>query len=331
MSGMQEMTREFLNKINNVLEHEPEYMRSFVNYMTDSSIRTKYNYLNHVCAFMKFVNKEPEDLTFDDFNNYMTEISYKEDGKQTSSSYRINIYSSLKRFSDYLYASKRIPENYMLYIKRPKAKESQETIKKREKGYLTEEEITVYLNALDDKSSYNHKQTEPWIARDKAIILTFLTTGIRNSALRMLDVEDIDLKHKTMMVTDKGEKVRTYDLSDKLCDSIKEWLKWRNELNNTNPHGKIKTNALFISGEYKRMDIVTVYKLVKKYAKDINGKNITPHKLRATYGTQLYNKTGDIYFVQQCMGHNDPHTTELYVRDKKENTKRASEIMDSII
>lgn len=41
-------------------------------------------------------------------------------------------------------------------------------------------------------------------------------------------------------------------------------------------------------------------------------------------GTQLYNKTGDIYFVQQCMGHSSPKTTELYVREKKQNTKRAS-------
>ena len=63
----------------------------------------------------------------------------------------------------------------------------------------------------------------------------------------------------------------------------------------------------------------------------INGKNITPHKLRATYGTQLYNKTGDIYFVQQCMGHTNPKTTELYVRERKQNTKRASDIMDKLI
>ena len=64
---------------------------------------------------------------------------------------------------------------------------------------------------------------------------------------------------------------------------------------------------------------------------DIDGKNITPHKLRATYGTQLYNKTGDIYFVQECMGHSNPKVTELYVRDKKENTKRAGDIMDKLL
>ena len=79
------------------------------------------------------------------------------------------------------------------------------------------------------------------------------------------------------------------------------------------------------------MDSTSIYNVVKKYSKNINGKNITPHKLRATYGTQLYNETGDIYFVQDCMGHSNPKTTELYVRDKKENRKKASDIMAKMI
>ena len=79
------------------------------------------------------------------------------------------------------------------------------------------------------------------------------------------------------------------------------------------------------------MSTVALNKVVQKYASEIDGKHITPHKLRATYGTQLYNKTGDIYFVQQCMGHSNPKTTELYVREKKQNTKRASDIMDKLL
>ena len=64
----------------------------------------------------------------------------------------------------------------------------------------------------------------------------------------------------------------------------------------------------------------------------IEGKNITPHKLRATYGTQLYNKTGDLYMVQECMGHSSPTTTELYIRGKKnKNAQAAAEIMTKIL
>lgn len=327
MSGIQEITKEHLNLINNILKDKPEYYRGFVNFMTDSSIRTKYRYLNHIVAFMEYTNKIPSDLVFDDFNDYMNVITYKEGGSKTSSSYQINIYSSLKKFNEYLYVSKRLPENYMLFIKRPKAKESQETITKRENGYLTEKELKKYIRNVEigALSLKGRSQAIEWDVRDKAIILTFLYTGIRESALRMIDLEDVDLKNKKIIVTDKGEKVRIYDIPDNLCDAIKDWIDYRTEIMNG-----LNNYALFVSREKKRVGTTTIYNVVKRYADTID-KNITPHKLRATYGTHLYNKTGDIYFVQQCMGHSSPKVTELYIREKKENTKRASDIMDKLL
>ena len=328
MSGRQEETKKFLNLINGILNNSPEYMKGFSNFMSDSSIKTKYYYINHVNAFMKYVNKEPEDLLFDDFSNYMNEIAYKEDGSRTSASYQINIYSSLKKFCEYLYVTKKLTENYMLYIKRPKAKESQETIEKREKGYLTEKELKRYIRSVEIGATAPHRvQSVEWDIRDKAIILTFLYTGIRNTALRMIDLQDINLKEKTIIVTDKGEHVRKFDIPDSLCVALKEWLECRKEIMKG-----YDSDALFVSRKRNRMDSGTVLNLVKRYADDvIDDKNITPHKLRATYGTQLYNKTGDIYFVQECMGHSNPKVTELYVRDKKENTKRAGDIMDKLL
>lgn len=332
MSGISEITKQNLNKIENVLNNKPMYFRGFVNYMNDSSIQTKYNYLNHVCAFMAFANKEPEDLVFDDFNNYMMKISYKEDGTQMTSSYRINIYSSLKKFNEYLCSSGRLDKTtqfYMRDIKRPKPKESQETVLKREKGFLTEKEINKYLKEID-WVEYVQGENDPWIARDKAIIYLLLTTGIRNTALRMLDLNDIDMHNKIMTVTDKGEKVRQYEMSDKLVCALNHWIEIRNSKVMVSDEEK-KCKALFVSCRRQRINISTLKNIVKKYAVDITDKNITPHKLRATYGTQLYNKTGDIYFVQECMGHSNPKTTELYVREKKQNTKRASDIMNKML
>ena len=80
MSGIKEIAKQNIDRIENVLNGKPDYFRGFVNFMNDSSIQTKYYYLNHICAFMEYVNKNPEDLSFDDFNNYMMKISYKEDG-----------------------------------------------------------------------------------------------------------------------------------------------------------------------------------------------------------------------------------------------------------
>ena len=79
------------------------------------------------------------------------------------------------------------------------------------------------------------------------------------------------------------------------------------------------------------MSSVTLKNIVKKYAVDINGKNITPHKLRATYGTQLYNKTGDIYFVSKAMKHANVQTTEIYIEDNERDVNnRVADIMNKL-
>ena len=123
MSGRQEETKKFLNLINGILNNSPEYMRGFSNFMSDSAIKTKYYYLNHVNAFIKNIKKKQDDLLFDDFSNYMNEIAYNEDGSRTSASYQINIYSSLKKFCEYLYVTKKLSENYKKKNKRTKEKE----------------------------------------------------------------------------------------------------------------------------------------------------------------------------------------------------------------
>ena len=326
MSGLQEFNKKYINKINNVLENQPEFVKGFVNYMSDVALTTKYAYMHDVINFIKKVDKPVESLTFEDFSNYISGLEYKENGDPVTSSYRIAVYSALKKFNEYLYATKRISENYMLYIKRPKPVESQTTIKKKKKGFLTKKEITKYIQTVEQNEVNEYRQVgQIWNKRDLVIIKIFLNTGVRCSALSKLDKESIDFRNKTLIVTDKGNQVKTYDLSDDTLYELKEWLYVRNE--------KIKDNdaALFISNRKRRMDTTSIYNVVKKYSKGIKDKNITPHKLRATYGTQLYNETGDIYFVQDCMGHKDPKTTELYVRGKKQNLKKASDIMSKIV
>jgi len=328
MSGVNEINKKYIDKINSILDKQPDYFRSYINFMNDVSVRTKYNYLNNVISFVNNINKPIENITFDDFNNYIAQNKYKEDGSEKSASFQITVYSALKKFSEYLYVSRKIKENYMLYIKRPKFKESQETITKRENGYLTEKEIKKFIKNIDKMTYISKNIAEEWICRDKAIIYLFLNTGIRCSALLSIDIDDINFDNKTLVVTDKGTKVRSFDISDSLCDVLKEWLIAREALLGENDKDN---RILFISNRRTRMTAQTIYKTIKKYGDCIEGKNITPHKLRATYGTQLYNKTGDIYFVQDCMGHTNPKTTELYVREKKQNTKRASEIISKLI
>ena len=82
-------------------------------------------------------------------------------------------------------------------------------------------------------------------------------------------------------------------------------------------------NALFLSTQRKRIGIQAVENLVKKYARQVTPlKHITPHKLRSTYGTTLYQETGDIYLVADVLGHKDVNTTRKHYAAQDENRRR---------
>ena len=272
---------------------------------------------------MNYINKNVKDLELDDYTDYLSSLENK------SVSCKILAYSSLKLFSLYLKASERNKRNSMQYVDRPKFYETEETKNKREIGYLNQKEIHKYLRNIERGvgSKKAKSRQKEWINRDKLIIIILLSTGMRCSALYKLDVDNIDIVNKTVSVLDKGNKYKKYELSTDIITVVLDWLNDREKI-----LGHKKEKALFISNERTRISQASIARIVKKYAYNIEGKNITPHKLRATYGTQLYNKTGDLYMVQECMGHSSPKTTELYIRGKKnESAKIAADIMNKII
>lgn len=82
-------------------------------------------------------------------------------------------------------------------------------------------------------------------------------------------------------------------------------------------------NALFLSMQNRRITVRAVENLVKKYASNVTGlKKITPHKLRSTYGTALYQETGDIYLVADVLGHKDVNTTRKHYAALEDQRRR---------
>lgn len=326
MKGTEAYELQYKNKIEEAIENNPDksYLRGFYNFMGSKlSVSTKYGYINYVINFINFSNKDVCDLNLDDYTNFLAQIEDK------TASYQISVYSGLKKFAKYLIASNRTERNPMKDIDRPKFIEKDTTIAKREIGYLDKREIKKYLSTAKKGSGSSRAKArqENWKERDLLIILLFLNTGMRCSALYKLDVESVDLNNNILTSNEKGNKVRSYDLSDQLIEYVNKWLEKRKEI-----LGDIQENALFISNQRKRMDQKSISRVVKKYSTEIENKSITPHKLRATYGTQLLKETNNIYFVQECMGHTNPKTTELYIRgEKSENSKKASDIMAKIV
>lgn len=320
----------------NYLKDASKDVIDYANYISDKSIMTRVSYLLSVTKFKEWANKDIHDLTFSDFNDYMNKMRYMPSGKEYSRSSRIVNYAALKIYCKVLWIQKIIPENYMEQIPRPKFKDSEEAVKKRENGYLKEDELQLVLSEL--------KKDKSWFGiRDMAIFQVFLNTGMRSSALRGINVEDYDPENGTIINTDKGFKVSTYYLSKDANNYVKKYLNKR--LWMMGESDDCDTNALFLDREEgfwgiieeheyyikcTRINANRIDSIVRQRTKVI-GRELTPHKLRATYGTMLYNKTHDIYFVQKMMNHSSPTTTELYIRGEGNRTKDASEIMSKIL
>lgn len=298
-----------------------DIMEGFKNFLINTSTSsTVYQYITYVNKFLVYTNKEIIQIKPMDYTNYLASISSK------SSSYKISVYAALKRFSEFLYINQISDKHYMADIRRPKAIESQETKEKREKGFLTKKEIKRYTYNINKGvgSARSKARQADWVERDKAIIYLFLQTGMRCSALYKLDVEDVDFDNKQLIITDKGNKVMKKVLSDNMLNILKEWIDKRETL-------ECKDNALFVSNRKERISNQGISDIVKKYAYNIEGKHITPHKLRGTFGTQLYNAKHDIVMVQNAMGHSSPTVTRKYIRGQEDNGKEAAEVMSSLI
>ena len=102
-------------------------------------------------------------------------------------------------------------------------------------------------------------------------------------------------------------------------EPLQAYIEERKKINAQDGHEK----ALFLSSQRKRISVRTVENLVKKYSQSaVPLKHITPHKLRSTFGTALYQETSDIYLVADVLGHTDVNTTRKHYADIDDERKR---------
>lgn len=318
MTGTEVYNNDYMVAAKKRIDKNPDkpYLNDFYYYLlTDTSYSATYGYLGCVINFLNNAGVvDVKNIKLSSYTKYMSEI------KQKSSSYRIMVYSALKKFSSFLKADG-LCEDYMKSVKRPKFKETQQTKEKREKGYMTKEEVVTFLNCVK-----NSPKEDIWRTRDLAMATVLLNTGIRCSALYKLDVDDIDFKNGIITVLEKGDISRKVYISDTTKKYLNEWIEARREIVPS------YENALFVSSRKTRMVERTIYNVIHSYGIVIKGKNITPHKTRGTYATNLYEDTGDLYLVQDCMGHASPKTTELYIRGQKEkNSKKAADVIGKML
>ena len=153
-----------------------------------------------------------------------------------------------------------------------------------------------------------------------------LSTGLRVSAITQINIEDIDLDNNTINVIEKGNKIRVVRFGANLNQLIRDCIADRNHYY---PHAP--TNALFLSQYQQRMTTQAVRDLVAKYTKNIQGKHITPHKLRASAATNLAASGTSIQAIAKLLGHENIQTTRRYVEVLNSEEDNAINILDNLI
>lgn len=251
-------------------------------------------------------------------------IKGKETITESSDSYKQGIWSCLNSFFEYLESQGIIEKNVIraAQIKRPKNRDLERI--NRDRILLTRDDFKKIINAVENGvgSSGSRKYQRKYKNRDMSIMLLFMTTGMRKTALREINVDDIDFDNKKLRVIDKGHKIHEYSLADGLIKYLEDWIFERKLYLGVN-----KTDALFISRDMKRISGQSITELIDKYAYAALGYHISPHKLRSGLASILYNEKHDLEYVRRVIGHSKIDTTKRYVvTDNKEREEAADYI-----
>ena len=159
--------------------------------------------------------------------------------------------------------------------------------------------------------------------RDTAIITLLLHTGIRVSECVGLDLDDINFNENSISIVRKGGSSSIVYFDEEARIALSDYILHERNIFLENPDER----ALFLSSQMTgRMCVRSIQHMVTKYASEaVQGKRITPHKLRSTYGTNLYKESGDIYMVAATLGHKSVNTTaKHYVAMDEEQRKQAA-------
>ena len=217
---------------------------------------------------------------------------------------------SLRSFFKYLHINSYIENNPAENI------ESSKTETRAEPIYLKMNQARKYLRTIKNSDS-RHKN------RDLAIIKVFLYAGLRVSELVNLNLENIDFDDEAIKFFGKGNKERYVPLHEDVIKSILDYLPEREKIDKKDQEAE---KALFISGHGNRISVRTVQHTVKKYAKQAgirNADKITPHKLRHTFATTLYQETKDLNVLKDLLGHSDISSTQIYTHTDPEQKRDA--------
>ena len=313
-------------RLREVLSTLPPFCRDYFRAIdTTTTTKTRISYAYDIRIFFQFLLDENPafkdykmtDFTVDvldqikalDLEEYQEYLKVYQAGDKTETNGERGLkrkISALRSFYAYYYRREMIETNPTVLIDVPK-------IHDKSIIRLDTDEVALLLDYIEhcgdqltgQKRVYYEKNKE----RDLAIVTLLLGTGIRVSECVGLDIEDVDFKNNGIKVTRKGGNEMVVYFGPEVEKALKRYLEVRENIIPLEGH----EHAIFYSAQRRRIGVQAIENLVKKYAQQITTtKKITPHKLRSTYGTTLYQETGDIYLVADVLGHKDVNTTKKH-------------------
>lgn len=336
-----EQDKKNIIKMREILKELPGFCKMFfrgIEETTSSRTRLAYAYdlriffeflheNNSVCAKMDITDfplSVLDKITREDIEEYVEYVSlYEKEGREISNKERgkSRKLASLRSFYNYYFTNELIEKNPAVLVPLPK-QHQKEIIR------LEPNEVAALLDMVEDGEKLTKAQAkyhEKTKLRDVALLTLLLGTGIRVSECVGLDITDLNFETNGMKIRRKGGYETVLYFGDEVEDTLKQYLEHRRHIVPQSGH----ENALFLSMQNRRISVRAVENLVKKYTANVTTlKKITPHKLRSTYGTTLYQETGDIYLVADVLGHKDVNTTRKhYAAIEDERRRKAARVV----
>ncbi|TAJ15710.1 site-specific tyrosine recombinase XerD [Marinilabiliaceae bacterium JC017] len=270
--------------------------------LSDNSIHAYVTDLTKLVAFLEEKNYKlaPEDVRLNHLKEMMEWVANKGISPRTQA----RVISGIKSFYKFLMIEEKVDRDPTALLESPK-------IGRKLPEILSVEEIDSIINAVDTK--------KPEGQRNKAILETLYSCGLRVSELIDLKISNLFFESGFVKIEGKGNKERLVPISTKAIKEINLYLsEYRRNLNIFPEHEDI----LFLNRRGKKLSRVMIFTIIKNLTKRLGFvKNISPHTFRHSFATHLIDGGANLRAVQEMLGHESIITTEIYTHLDKEYLK----------
>lgn len=330
---------EIFNKCEEIEKQLPKFLRGFFVYLKGNVLpMTRYAYLTDIRFFFNYLIGETDlteaeiplkiklsdlsrikavdiNIFIDYCRKYTIEsedsITYYENSNKTLARKKSSISVMFKQ----LYRDELLEKNITDGFDPIRVQKASE----REIKALQDNEVMVMLDAVSTGAGLTSHQKSYWEKtkkRDKAILIMFLTYGLRLSELQQLNISSFNFMREEFKIYRKRGKESIMPLNNSVTKVVGDYIE--NERAKEDKLTEENKDALFLSLQGKRMTERQIRELVKKYtaiAMHTNQKSgYSPHKLRATAATSLIGRGNSIFDVQDLLDHEQVTTTQLYAK-----------------